>query len=129
MSGNTCFILRFALGATVLFGLSGSVLPEAARAQEAASDSLRNYEMEAVVVTATRSPSVLRDVPVPTRVIPAEQIQARAALRLSDLLAEEPGMVLSHFLGTGIQLQGLDPAYTLILIDGEPVIGRNGGTP
>ncbi|MGB0650559.1 MAG: TonB-dependent receptor plug domain-containing protein [Rhodothermales bacterium] len=128
MSGNTCFIHRFALGATVLFGLSGSVLPEAARAQEAASDSLRNYEMEAVVVTATRSPSVLRDVPVPTRVIPAEQIQARAALRLSDLLAEEPGMVLSHFLGTGIQLQGLDPAYTLILIDGEPVIGRNGGT-
>ncbi len=79
-------------------------------------------------MTATRSPSVLRDVPIPTRVISAEQIQARAALRLSDLLAEEPGMVLSHFLGTGIQLQGLDPAYTLILIDGEPVIGRSGGT-
>jgi outer membrane receptor for ferrienterochelin and colicins len=84
--------------------------------------------MDAIVVTATRSPSILRDVPVPTRVIDTEQIQARGALRLTDLLAEEPGMVLSHFLGTGIQLQGLDPAYTLILIDGEPVIGRNGGT-
>lgn len=84
--------------------------------------------MDAIVVTATRSPSILRDVPVPTRVIEAEQIQARGALRLTDLLAEEPGMVLSHFLGTGIQLQGLDAAYTLILIDGEPVIGRNGGT-
>jgi len=109
-----------------MLGLGLSSQP--VRSQEAPSDSLRNYEMGAVVVTATRSPSVLRDVPVPTRVIPAEQIQARAALRLSDLLAEEPGMVLSHFLGTGIQLQGLDPAYTLILIDGEPVIGRNGGT-
>lgn len=128
MSGNTCFLRQFALFATTVVVVGGIVFSGAARAQEAASDSLRSYEMDAVVVTATRSPSVLRDVPVPTRVIPAEQIQAKAALRLSDLLAEEPGMVLSHFLGTGIQLQGLDPAYTLILIDGEPVIGRNGGT-
>lgn len=96
--------------------------------QKAPQDSLRSYDLETIVVTATRSPSVLRDVPVPTRVIPAEQIHARGALRLTDLLAEEPGLVLSHFLGAGIQLQGLDPAYTLLLIDGEPVIGRSGGT-
>ena len=99
-----------------------------AAGQQVDPDSLWQVELQTLVVTATRSPSVLRDVPVPTRVIPAEQIQSRGALRLSDLLAEEPGMVMSHFLGTGIQLQGLDPAYTLILIDGEPVIGRNGGT-
>ena len=91
-------------------------------------DSLWNVTLQTVVVTATRSPSVLEDVPVPTRVIPAERIRARGAARLSDLLAEEPGMHLSHFLGTGIQLQGLDAAYTLILIDGQPVIGRSGGT-
>lgn len=84
--------------------------------------------LETLVVTATRSPSVLEDVPVPTRVIQASRIRARGAMRLSDLLAEEPGMHLSHFLGTGIQLQGLDAAYTLILIDGQPVIGRSGGT-
>ncbi len=29
--------------------------------------------------------------------------------------------------GDGIQLQGLDPAYTLIMIDGEPLTGRNAG--
>ena len=29
--------------------------------------------------------------------------------------------------GNGIQMQGLDPAYTLILIDGEPLTGRNAG--
>lgn len=103
------------------------LLPVSARAQSA-PDSLWNVTLETVVVTATRSPSVLEDVPVPTRVIQADRIRARGAMRLSDLLAEEPGMHLSHFLGTGIQLQGLDAAYTLILIDGQPVIGRSGGT-
>ncbi|MGB4844640.1 MAG: TonB-dependent receptor, partial [Ferruginibacter sp.] len=29
--------------------------------------------------------------------------------------------------GSGIQMQGLDPAYTLILMDGEPLTGRNAG--
>ena len=29
--------------------------------------------------------------------------------------------------GDGIQMQGLDPAYTLILVDGEPLTGRNAG--
>ncbi len=52
----------------------------------------------------------------------------RGVLRLSDLLAEEPGMLQVHYFGSGIQLQGFDAEYTLILIDGQPVIGRNGGT-
>ena len=28
----------------------------------------------------------------------------------------------------GIQIQGLDSAYTLILIDGVPLVGRSAGT-
>lgn len=108
----------FVLLLTVPFSATGQSQP----------DSLWNVTLETLVVTATRSPSVLEDVPVPTRVIQADRIRARGAMRLSDLLAEEPGMQLSHFLGTGIQLQGLDAAYTLILIDGQPVIGRSGGT-
>lgn len=97
-------------------------------ARQSAPDSLWTVDMQTVVVTATRSPSILRDVPIPTRVIDGEKIEARGSLRLSDLLAEEPGLMLTHFLGTGIQLQGLDADYTLILIDGQPVIGRSGGT-
>lgn len=92
------------------------------------SDSLKSYQLQTVVVTALKSPSVLEDTPIPIRVLGREQIRQRGALRLSDLLAEEPGLMLTHFLGTGIQMQGLDPDYTLILLDGQPLVGRSGGT-
>ena len=82
-----------------------------------------------IVVTGTRSEKLLVDVPIPTSVVSDKEIRARAAVRLSDLLAEQEGMFInSNQWGTGIQVEGLDPAYTLILIDGEPVVGRTAGT-
>ena len=91
-------------------------------------DSMWTVELPLMVVTATRTAISLRDVPVPTKVLLSEEIKKRGVLRLSDLLAEEPGMLQVHYFGAGIQLQGFDSEYTLILIDGQPVIGRNGGT-
>ena len=29
--------------------------------------------------------------------------------------------------GQGVQMLGLDPSYTAILLDGEPLVGRNAG--
>jgi outer membrane receptor for ferrienterochelin and colicins len=82
-----------------------------------------------VVVTATRSARALEDVPVPTTVLPAEAIREQGALRLADLLAEQPGLVVVEGLGgSGLQLQGFDADYTLVLLDGEPVVGRTAGT-
>ena len=98
------------------------------RAQVVLPDSNASIEMSPVVVTATRAERSLDRVPVPTTLITAEEIRARGALRLSDVLAEETGLMLIDDHGTGVQLQGFDPAYTLILIDGEPVIGRTAGT-
>ncbi len=88
----------------------------------------RPLRLDDVVVTATRSLKSIEQVPVPTSVIGAEDIQARGAMRLSDLLAEQPGLQLNHDHGAGLQVQGFDADYTLILIDGEPVIGRTAGT-
>ena len=85
-------------------------------------------ELERVVVTATRSQKRLGQVPVPTSVIDAGEIEARGVRRLSDLLAEQPGIQLNYDHGAGVQVQGFDADYTLILIDGEPVIGRTAGT-
>jgi outer membrane receptor for ferrienterochelin and colicins len=81
-----------------------------------------------VVVTATRSLKSLEQVPVPTSVIGREDIRARGTRRLSDLLAEQPGLQLNYDHGAGLQVQGFDADYTLILIDGEPAIGRTAGT-
>jgi len=94
-----------------------------------APDSLRADTLEAVVVTATRTARALEDVPVPTTVVGREDIEARGVLRLADLLAEEPGLaVVTGLGGAGLQMQGFDADYTLILIDGEPVVGRTAGT-
>jgi len=96
--------------------------------QAVREDSLWQVDLPDVVVTATKGPKFLRDVPVPTDVITREDIAAQGAMRVSDLLAEQTGLALVYDLGTGLQIQGMDAAYTLILIDGEPVIGRSGGT-
>ncbi len=103
----------------------------AQRSETPRPDSLRKYEIAPIVVTATRAERTLQDVPVPTTVVTREAIVQQGAVRLSDLLAEQPGLFVVDGIGTGglgVQVQGLDSDYTLILIDGEPVVGREAGT-
>src|SRR5690554_792883 len=111
------------------------LLPLSAAAQRPPSpdslhtDSLRSETFAPIVVTATRTARVLEEVPVTTTVVTEEEIEARGALRLADLLAEQPGLaVIGGLGGAGLQMQGLDADYTLVLIDGEPVVGRTAGT-
>jgi outer membrane receptor for ferrienterochelin and colicins len=90
-------------------------------------DSLQSRQLEEVVVTATRSERELESLPVPVKIIGQEQIKAMGSLRLSEVLAEQTGLAIVNDHGTGIQLQGFSPEYTMILIDGEPLIGRTSG--
>ena len=92
------------------------------------TDSTRIVELTPLVVTATRSKKFLEDVAVPTSVVTANVMRRQGALRLGDILANQMGVSLFDDHGTGIQLQGFASDYTLILIDGEPVIGRTAGT-
>lgn len=86
-------------------------------------------ESPVVVITGTRSEKTITNVPIPTSVLTDRQIRAQSAFKLNDLLAEQQGMFINfNQWGTGIQVEGLDPAYTLILIDGQPVVGRTAGT-
>ncbi|HYO59811.1 TonB-dependent receptor plug domain-containing protein [Archangium sp.] len=81
------------------------------------------------VVTASRSERKLEDVVVATEVITRKQIEAVGARDLGQLLQQHPGVELVHtFRGTGLRLQGLDPEYVLVLVDGERVSGRVGTT-
>ena len=81
-----------------------------------------------VVVTATRSERELGSLPLPVSVIPRQQIRQMGSLRLNDVLAEQTGLFMVNDHGTGVQVQGFSPDYTLILVDGEPLIGRTAGT-
>ncbi len=87
-----------------------------------------NNTLKDVVVTATRKETNLEDVPVPMQIISKEAIQKTGVVRLNEILQEQTGLLISSDHGTGLQIQGLSSDYSLILIDGEPVIGRTAGT-
>ncbi len=80
-----------------------------------------------VVVTATRTERKLGNSAVPVSVISEKTIKQAASLRLNDVLNEQAGLFLTAGFGTGVQMQGLNPDYTLILLNGEPFIGRTAG--
>jgi outer membrane receptor for ferrienterochelin and colicins len=90
-------------------------------------DTTFDRQLEQVVVTATRSERKLSSVTVPTTIIPQQVIRQSGSLRLNDILGEQTGLFITQSFGRGVQMQGLSPDYTLILLDGEPLIGRTGG--
>jgi outer membrane receptor for ferrienterochelin and colicins len=91
-------------------------------------DSIQTVALDPVVVTATRTEQSLDNLTVPASVLTQADVESRGRVRLSDLLQEETTFQFDYSHGTGVQIQGLDPEYTLVLIDGEPMIGRTAGT-
>ena len=84
--------------------------------------------LDEVIVTATRSERPMGSLPLPVTVIGAKQIRQMGSLRLGDMLREQTGLAIVTDHGQGIQIQGFGPDYTLILVDGEPLVGRTTGT-
>jgi len=79
------------------------------------------------VFTATKTERALSNIAVPVQIISQKTIQQAGSLRLADILSEQTGLFMTNGFGTGVSMQGLNPDYTLILIDGEPLIGRTSG--
>ena len=80
-----------------------------------------------IVVTATRTERRLSNVAIPVTLINQKTIQQAGSVRINDILQEQTGLFLTSGFGTGVQMQGLSPDYTLILVDGQPLIGRTAG--
>lgn len=89
------------------------------------------------VITATRNDRSLSSVTVPATVIQGNLIRKQGMVTLSQVLQEQSGVLVTAangsnavgggVFGNGVQIQGLSPDYTLIMLDGEPIIGRQGG--
>lgn len=90
------------------------------------NDSSR-INLDEVVVTATRTPRSMGNIAIPVSVVSSKTLYQSGSLRLNDILAEQTGIQVIDNFGKGIQVQGLSSEYTLILIDGEPLIGRTAG--
>lgn len=89
------------------------------------------FNLNQVVVTATRTEKRLKDVPVLTQVVFQKEIENRGITDISTLLEDDiPGIEFSAAgFGTNIRMQGLDATYVLFLVDGERMAGETEGNP
>ncbi len=106
--------------------------PLAAMAQaqtyDAYLDSIsRQFDLDAVVVTGTRTPKFLKDTPIQTRVITAKDIAKLDATNVQDLLQQElPGVEFSYAMNqqTHLNFSGFGGQGVLFLVDGERLAGE-----
>ena len=83
--------------------------------------------LETVVVTGTRTPKLLKDVPIVTRVITADEIKKIDATNIGDLLETElPGIEFSYAMNQQVSLNvsGFGGNAVLFLVDGERLAGE-----
>jgi iron complex outermembrane receptor protein len=88
-----------------------------------------------IVVTATRTPGLIRDEPVRVEAVPSDEIEENLTVQpgnLSTLLNELPGVRVQSIDpglgGAGLQLRGMPTRYTLVLSDGLPLLGAASGS-
>lgn len=95
-----------------------ALLPATARAESADSPSSR--QLDRLIVTATRSAQTVAGVPASASVIEHEELQQRPVLDMADALRGLPGVNLQGIgqARRGISVRGLDPGYTVTLVDG-----------
>lgn len=115
---------RVSLMILIIFGIA--FLSVTASIGQSDTDSI-SKQLEPVVITATRTMRKLSNVAVPVTVVSQKAIRQSGALRLNNILKEQTGLYVTNSFGNGVQVQGLGPDYVLILVDGEPLVGRNGG--
>lgn len=119
---NKHFFIYFSLFFTVL------VFPQ--EKSPKTKDSIKVENLDEVIVTATRTIRQLSSLPLPAQIISQKDIKRSNSARLNEILNEQTGLITVPDFGggEGIQMQGLDAEYTLILVDGVPLIGRLAGT-
>ncbi|MBZ9777972.1 TonB-dependent receptor plug domain-containing protein [Psychroflexus sp. CAK8W] len=114
-----------------LFSLLFYLLTSSALAQEGKipTDSLSINNLEEVVITATRTERNREDIPMPVKVLSQEVISNTGLRRADELLNEQTGIttITDQSGFQGIQMQGINSEYIMILIDNVPVVGRQSG--
>ncbi|SEM00572.1 outer membrane receptor for ferrienterochelin and colicins [bacterium A37T11] len=69
---------------------------------------------------------------MPVQVITRRTIELMGSRRLDEVLKEQTGMAIVNNISggarsVGVQMQGFSSDYVMVLIDGQPMVGRNSG--
>lgn len=131
-----CFVLEIPDKAQRLTALRIHLIGYLSR-EIAVSDSTRSagtivleedlMNLETAVVTGTRTPKLLKNSPVLTRIISTKDIERSDALHIGDLLQSElPGIEFSYAMNQQVTLnmQGFGGNSVLFLVDGERLAGE-----
>ncbi|GAA0525903.1 TonB-dependent receptor plug domain-containing protein [Chitinophaga japonensis] len=92
----------------------------------------RVKDLQRVEVKADRILTAADKLPMPVTIISRKMIEMMGSRRLDEVLREQTGLAIVNDIGAGsravgLQMQGFSAAYTMILIDGQPMLGRNSG--
>jgi len=89
------------------------------------------YELEPIVVTATRYPEYLKNIPAFATVLTKENLRLTSSLSLSDGLKNVSGIDIKSTGGFGqvstLSLRGSSASQVLVLLDGRPLNYINTG--
>ena len=128
---DAILILEITMKKYILFSmlLAGAVPAAAAMdSDDAYVDSVcRQFDLNEVVVTGTRTPKFLKDTPIQTRVINAKELARLDATNVQDLLQQElPGVEFSYAMNqqTHLNFSGFGGQGVLFLVDGERLAGE-----
>ena len=118
--------------ALVLLPLCGIFPQEGAAAQQPAADELpaaKASRIKPVIITGSRNPERPEDEVIMVETISGEYLADSGSSNMADALSYQPGMYVSYDAAKGetVQMGGLPPDYSLILINGRRVIGKNDG--
>ena len=84
-----------------------------------------DYELQPIVVTATRTPQPLWESTANVFFLNGQEIQGSTALHLGDALSSIPGISIGEYGGLGqnvaLSMRGSTAGQVLVLVDGVPV--------
>jgi outer membrane receptor for ferrienterochelin and colicins len=95
------------------------------------NDSIKAIQLKEVVITATKSSHILKNVPIETNLITRKEIEQTGVVTVSDAIRLIPGLNISGGAPFGSSrrftaiIRGLPAHYSLLLVDGKRIKGEH----
>ena len=114
------------LGLVCLYGISSLSSARCQTPTDSAEVVADSVLLDEIVVTASKVPLPMRETAKPVQIITRDDIARQAGSDVAQLLQTQAGVIVNGAYSNpakdrSLYLRGADAAYTLILIDGQPV--------
>ena len=84
-----------------------------------AEELVPTFQLDEIVVTATRTLKQIQEVPASISVVTAKDIKEKNVTTVRDAIAQMPGVYMDMAGNSGITLRGFSSTDILVLVDGQ----------